>query len=138
MTKSLMSCNTKKLRRALLEKAKIMSAGEIDIVVEEANRIMEESRLEVPVDSGTLQSIADVVVVRYSPTSADVVIGYGVNGDVYNAKSKQWASKYARLIHEDLSLNHPNGHAKFFSVPVARGRVRIRRRIKALVRSVVK
>lgn len=139
MSNKLAYCDTSKLRHRLYNKTAVLSTKSISMLVEEANRIMDESRLEVPVQSGTLQSIADVVVTRRSELKVAIKIGYGCNGDAYNEKSKMWASRYAVLVHEDMTLNHPNGgKAKFFEDPLRRGRQRIHDAMQVLLKEVGK
>lgn len=85
------------------------------VVYDAANDIMEESRKQVPVDTGTL---LDSSYVDIKSTSRETVaqIGYGRN-DVPNPKSGELAMDYMIQVHEDLSVVHKNGKAKFLEDP---------------------
>ena len=46
------------------------------------------------------------------------VVGYGGNGDPVNPRTGRRASSYMVEVHEDLSVVHPTGKAKFLEDPV--------------------
>jgi hypothetical protein len=85
------------------------------------------SQQRCPVDSGTLR---DSCVVKSDLTRMQVTIGYGGA-----------ASSYAARQHEDLSLNHPVGQAKFlesaFTELVPTLHAKIKARLQASVEDVV-
>ena len=70
----------------------------------EAERILEESLPLVPVDTGLLLASG---AVEQQPQGAD--IRYGGHGIAF----------YAALVHEDASMNHPNGgQSHYLSAPL--------------------
>lgn len=85
--------------------------------------IINESRKQVPKDTTTLQQSSYYKVSRRTGTAATYwaykgELGYGGNGDPINPKSGRPASSYMVAVHEDLSVNHPTGKAKFLEDPV--------------------
>lgn len=85
--------------------------------------ILKESQRQVPKDTNTLRDSGYYKVSRRTDTAAsswlyEGIIGYGGNGDPSNPKSKSVASDYMVKIHEDFSLTHTNGKAKFLEDPV--------------------
>ena len=85
--------------------------------------ILGNSLAEVPKDTYTLLMSAFYEVSRRTDTSASVyayeaIIGYGGNGDPVNPKTGRRASSYMVEVHEDLSVYHPTGKAKFLEDPV--------------------
>ena len=81
--------------------------------------ILGNSLAEVPKDTYTLLMSAFYEVSRRTDTSAstyayEAIIGYGGNGDPVNPKTGRRASSYMVEVHEDLSVYHPTGKAKFF------------------------
>ena len=97
-----------------------------DEAVDIALEIMAESEDEVPVATGTLQSSTFVEQLE----DGTVLFGYGVFNDLTNPKTGLKASEYMIIVHEDLTMNHPNGgKAKFFEDPVFRALARIDKRL---------
>lgn len=86
-----------KALEARLERAALVAVGQA------GNLVMEESKREVPVDSGDLRDSATVSVdvVGGMPTAA---LSYG-----------PW---YGVLQHENLHHHHPAGKAKFLEDPI--------------------
>lgn len=82
--------------------------------------IYEESLKLVPKDTGTLASSAYYTVLGNFKTGFVGYIGYGGNGNRFNPKSRRRASEYMIVVHEDLSVQHKNGQAKFLEMPVRR------------------
>ena len=85
--------------------------------------IISNSRAEVPKDTRTLLMSAFYEVSRRTNTAAstwayEAIIGYGGNGDPVNPKTGRRASSYMVKVHEDLSVYHPTGKAKFLEDPV--------------------
>ena len=85
--------------------------------------ILGNSMAEVPKDTYTLLMSAFYEVSRRTDTSAsayayEAIIGYGGNGDPVNPKTGRRASSYMVEVHEDLSVYHPTGKAKFLEDPV--------------------
>jgi hypothetical protein len=91
------------------------------------NEIKGLSQQRCPVDSGTLR---DSCVVKSDLTLMQVTVGYGGA-----------ASSYAARQHEDLSLNHPVGQAKFletaFNELVPTMHSRIKAKLQASVEDAV-
>lgn len=85
--------------------------------------ILSNSMAEVPKDTYTLLLSAFYEVSRRTDTSAstydyEAIIGYGGNGDPVNPKTGRRASSYMVKVHEDLSVYHPTGKAKFLEDPI--------------------
>lgn len=85
--------------------------------------ILELSRAEVPKDTLTLLASAFYEVSRRTDTAATTwayegIVGYGGNGDPINPKTGRRASSYMVKVHEDLSVFHPTGKAKFLEDPI--------------------
>ena len=85
--------------------------------------ILGNSMAEVPKDTSTLLMSASYEVSRRTGTSAstwayEAIIGYGGNGDPVNPKTGRRASSYMVKVHEDLSVYHSTGKAKFLEDPV--------------------
>ena len=85
--------------------------------------ILGNSMAEVPKDTYTLLMSAFYEVSRRTDTSAsayayEAIIGYGGKGDPINPKTGRRASSYMVEVHEDLSVYHPTGKAKFLEDPV--------------------
>ena len=85
--------------------------------------ILGNSMTEVPKDTYTLLMSAFYEVSRRTDASAstyayEAIIGYGGNGDPVNPKTGRRASSYMVEVHEDLSVYHTTGKAKFLEDPV--------------------
>lgn len=85
--------------------------------------ILEASLSQVPKDTRTLAMSAFFTVNRRTDTAASTwqyegVVGYGGNGDPTNPKTGNRASDYMVEVHEDLSVPHRNGKAKFLEDPI--------------------
>lgn len=85
--------------------------------------ILGSSMAEVPKDTYTLLMSAFYEVSRRTDTAAstlayEAIVGYGGNGDPVNPKTGRRASSYMVKVHEDLSVYHPTGKAKFLEDPV--------------------
>lgn len=83
--------------------------------------ILGNSMAEVPKSTYTLLMSAFYEVTKrtdISSSSYEAVVGYGGNGDPVNPKSGRRASSYMVKVHEDLSVCHPTGKAKFLEDPV--------------------
>lgn len=83
--------------------------------------ILQMSNDNVPVDTGTLQSSGFYRVTLRGDVKSYVyegVVGYGGNGDPVNPKTGKHASEYMLEVHEDLSVPHRNGSAKFLEKAV--------------------
>ena len=85
--------------------------------------ILGNSMAEVPKDTYTLLMSAFYEVSRRTDTFAstyayEAIVGYGGNGDPVNPKTGRRASSYMVEVHEDLSVYHPTGKAKFLEDPV--------------------
>lgn len=85
--------------------------------------ILANSKEQVPKDTLTLLTSAFYEVSRRTDTAAttwayEAIIGYGGNGDPINPKTGRRASSYMVEVHEDLSVFHPTGKAKFLEDPI--------------------
>lgn len=100
-----------------------LGRGTKKATVAACEEILEMSRAEVPKDTSTLLASAFYEVSRRSDTAATTwayegIVGYGGNGDPVNPKTGRRASSYMVKVHEDLSVYHPTGKAKFLEDPV--------------------
>lgn len=91
--------------------------------IEACEEILKASLEQVPKDTYTLAMSAFYTVARQSGTSDRTYqyeghVGYGGNGDPTNPKTGRRASDYMVEVHEDLSVFHPVGKAKFLEDPV--------------------
>lgn len=92
----------------------------------EAEQIMTESKEHyVPVDLGVLRDSGTVELPKIDPgRGVTVALGYGGA-----------AQDYAAIVHEDLSLNHPNGgEAKYLERPLLKAAEGLVGRVAAEVR----
>lgn len=83
--------------------------------------ILENSKAQVPKDTGTLEASAFYEVQRREDVQGylyEGIVGYGGHGNPTNLKSGQQASEYVLAVHEDLHAYHENGKAKFLEDPV--------------------
>lgn len=85
--------------------------------------IFDESQFQVPKDTGTLAASGFYQIDRRTELARSSyryrgIIGYGGNGDPANPETGLCASAYARIVHEDLTLTHKNGKAKFLEDPL--------------------
>ena len=77
-------------------------------VMDEAEAIMATSKEHYcPVDTGILRASGIVLPPVITGQHVDVTMGYGGN-----------ASSYALEVHENLSVQHPVGQAKYLEVPI--------------------
>ena len=73
----------------------------------EAEEIMGEAKLLTPVETGALRSSGHVQLPERNGTSISVEFGFGGP-----------AIPYALRQHEDMTLHHPVGQAKFLEIPL--------------------
>ena len=80
-----------------------------EALYEDGNRIMGQSVQLVPVDTGLLRSTAHVERPVTTATGVEVELRYGSHG----------LAEYSIVVHEDVTMNHPNGgEAKFLQTPL--------------------
>ncbi len=79
-----------------------------------ADKVMQESAQQVPVDTGTLLNSGFVLI----EGDGSVSFGYGGPNDQLNPKTGKMASEYGAAVHEMLSYQHDTGKAKFFEDPL--------------------
>jgi len=87
-------------------------------LVAACEEILDESMTQVPIDTTTLMLSAFWEISGHWKTGWDAIVGYGGNGDPVNPKTGKPASAYMMAVHEDLSVSHPIGKAKFLEDPV--------------------
>lgn len=86
--------------------------GSVKAVYREAETDMTISKRKVPVDTGTLRSTGHVEQPTMIADLASVELGYGgPAGDGQNVG-------YAVIVHEDLSMSHSHGQAKYLEEPM--------------------
>ena len=88
-----------------------------------SEEILANSIKQVPKLTETLKQSAFYEVHRRADTAPttwayEATIGYGGNGDPINPISGQPASQYMVVVHEDYTVSHPVGNAKFLENPV--------------------
>lgn len=79
------------------------------VLYREGERIMAESKAEVPVETGALKGTGHVQVPETRGDLVSVTLGYGGP-----------AAPYAIIVHEDLMARHLNGKAKYLEDPMLR------------------
>lgn len=72
-----------------------------------AERVLAASQELVPVDTGALRA-SGTVILAHETENGEIRAGVSYGGD---------AKLYAVLVHEDLSLHHEAGQAKFLEAP---------------------
>ena len=77
-----------------------------------ASNIMINSQDEVPIDTKALIKSGFIVEEGNS-----IIAGYGGPNTKINPKTGILTEEYALKVHEDLSVNHPVGKAKFLEDP---------------------
>lgn len=96
---------------------KVVREAIINILID----VMVESEELIPVDTGTAQSSSFIDINETADGSVEGSFGYAGESDPINPKTNKPASEYIVELHEDLSMNHPNGGtAKFLEIPVLR------------------
>jgi len=85
----------------------------------EADKILDKSLQEVPIDTGALQLSNYINLPAISGKSVSVEFGYGGPHVQENPKTRETTDEYAVIIHEDMTMNHPNGgKSKYLEDPV--------------------
>ena len=84
----------------------------MDQLHEVASNIMINSQDEVPIDTKALIKSGFIVEEGNS-----IIAGYGEPNTKINPKTGILTEEYALKVHEDLSVNHPVGKAKFLEDP---------------------
>lgn len=92
--------------------------GSRKALVEACNIISEDSLNQVPRDTETLALSQFWEITGHYKTGWNASIGYGGNGDPINPKTGRPASSYMVAVHEDLSVLHIQGKAKFLEDPI--------------------
>lgn len=95
------------LARANARVRAAIKQAQADAMRAEAEALLADSQLLVPVETGALKASGRVEDVRLAGDSSDFVVAYGGEG-----------IDYAIRQHEDLTLHHPQGgSAKFLERP---------------------
>ena len=102
-------------------------------LVDGANEIMAESKLEVPTDTGSLRESGFVELVARGGITTSVKIGYGGAHVVINPNTGQPTTKYALIVHEDLHAKHERGKAKYLQDPINRASEKLMNKISASI-----
>lgn len=92
--------------------------GSRKALVAACDEILGNSMAQVPQDTSTLLMSAFWEVEGHYKTGWEAIIGYGGNGDPINPKTGKPASSYMVAVHEDMSVHHPIGKAKYLEDPV--------------------
>ena len=92
--------------------------GSRKATVQACRDISDMSLEQVPRDTNTLALSQFWEVTGDWRTGWTGLIGYGGNGNPINPKTGKPASSYMAAVHEDLSVSHPIGKAKFLEDPL--------------------
>ena len=90
--------------------------GVKSILKEDAEAIMEDSKAMCPEDTGALIQSAFVELTKDRLASPEYSFGY--KGDTLNPKTGEFSGTYAVKVHEDLTVYHEKGEAKFLEKAV--------------------
>ena len=101
---------------------------------QEAELTMTESKGEVPVDTGSLRNSGFVDEPKIDGNQISVKIGYGGVATKVNPKTGEVTTTYAVIVHEDTTMNHTVGNAKFLENPIKRRRERLMANINMRVK----
>ena len=112
-----------KLTSSLIKVQRTLMGTAEGALEEVAEKLMEESKAQVPFDTGTLVSTDHIADVAYpSDDEVSIVMGYAhPESDAINPETGTPASWYAIDVHEDLGVQHVVGKAKFLEDPVTQG-----------------
>ena len=89
-------------------------------LIQAANQVMEESQVQVPVDTGTLKSSASVEEPVHTADAISVTLGYAIGdkASLVNPKSGKTVDQYATEVHELTDVFHAEPtKAKFLEDP---------------------
>lgn len=115
-----MKVDSSKFQNKVTNLLTAVAQGSSGVTKEFTEALYSATLTEVPKDTNTLSSSA-YREVEQGFLRTHGVVGYGGNGDPMNPKSRRHASEYMVVIHEDLSMNHPNGgKAKYLENPARR------------------
>lgn len=115
------SPNIKKVQAKLGVQLDRMTKGAAAEFVELCTNIMKESKAEVPVQTGVLQSSGQVLTQEFNHKDKTIIrLGYALTRNPKNNISRARAREYAFRVHEDLYAFHPVGKAKFLEDPINR------------------
>lgn len=93
------------------------NTASIRAIEEDCIEILNLSLAEVPRETDTLAA-SGYYNVKVKGTEINGEVGYGGNGDPINPLTGQSASYYMVAVHEDLSVRHIIGKAKYLEDPV--------------------
>lgn len=93
---------TAELRRKLKEAGRIGTKALAAAAIQEMERVIGDAKLRTPVDLGTLKGSGTVLMPKIRGKKVTIIGGFGGA-----------AKEYALRVHEDLSLSHTVGEAKF-------------------------
>ena len=99
-------------------KIRNVDRGTKRLTTEACQTILADSLEQVPKRTSTLAASGYYEVKRRGDTARTTwayegIVGYGGNGNPINPETGMRASNYMVKVHEDLSVVHPNGKAKF-------------------------
>lgn len=96
-------------------------------MVDEMDKVMELSKLQCPVDTGTLRASGAVQPPVKTGNQVTVTAGYGGA-----------AQGYAIFVHEDLNAHHDVGNAKFLEAPFLERQPQIPRNLAVRVEAALR
>lgn len=100
----------------------------------EGQRIINESKPLVPVDTGALRASGYVEPPVTQGRVITVTLGYGGPAAQVNPKSGESTEGYAIYVHENLEAHHPVGQAKFLEQPFLAAEQGMSNRIASVMR----
>lgn len=100
--------------------------------------VLYDSNSEIPVDTGTAAESAGYVIESFG-RGIRSRMGYAISKDPVNPRTGEAASSYITALHEDITVPHANGSAKFFERALykhsesfySKGRERMRARLSS-------
>lgn len=100
-------------KRNLSALANVVSEDMVYAAIEFSEEVLADSQSRIPVDTGAAASSAGYTI-ESAYRGARVRAGYAVANDPTNPRTGEPVSSYLTTLHEDLSIPHSNGEAKFF------------------------
>lgn len=114
--KTTIKFDKRKFMQGMEATQKKIGHGTARLLAQEARKVMAQSAQQCPTTTGTLVSAAFVQERRQRGPVSQVQFGY--KGAVLNPMTGAYTGQYMIKQHEDLTLHHDNGKAKFLEDPI--------------------
>lgn len=111
-----------RLKAALINKVDRHIIGFERGIIAACKFILAESQKLVPVDTGALKASGKYTIYG-GGVETEGIVSYG--GSNLNPVSGLETAMYAIVVHEDVTVNHTNGQAKFLEQPMRQHRKKI-------------